>query len=37
LDITGGRDADAIDVRLGAHKRIVVRAGNKQIGSFDAA
>ena len=37
LDVTGGRDADDIDVRLGAHQRIVVEAGDKQIGSFDAA
>ncbi len=34
LDITGGRDRDDIDVRLGAHNMIVVRAGGKQIGSF---
>jgi uncharacterized protein (TIGR03118 family) len=37
LDITGGRDRDDIDVRLGAHKKIVVEAGDKQIGSFDLA
>jgi uncharacterized protein (TIGR03118 family) len=37
LDITGGRDGDAIHVRLGAHKQIVVEAGHKQIGSFDPA
>jgi Ca2+-binding RTX toxin-like protein len=37
LNITGGRDRDDIQVRLGAHRRIIVEAGNKQIGSFDAA
>jgi uncharacterized protein (TIGR03118 family) len=37
LDVTGGRDGDDIDVRLGAHQKIVVQAGSKQIGSFDLA
>jgi uncharacterized protein (TIGR03118 family) len=37
LDITGGRDADDIDVHLAPHQKIVVVAGSKQIGSFDAA
>ena len=37
LDITGGRDADHIEVRTGSHQKIIVEADYKQIGSFDAS